>query len=417
MNRWKVKVSLFLNFLVLAILLNSVGTVALQVQRTYGVSASAAGWLAAFKSLGIVTASFLAISRLGQFGYRRTMLCALGGLTVVCLSLPSASGFAVLELLFVAVGAGYALLKVSIYATVGLVTNTPTEHASFMSFLESFFTGGIVLGYFLFGAFVDDLHPRSTDWLRAFYVIAAFSFVAWLLLLASPLDETAVKAGRRLPWREQWMGIFRLTVTRVVMLFATCTFLYVMVEQSIMNWLPTYNRTVLRLPASVSIQMASLFIVAMAAGRFLAGILLRRAAWFPVLVLCGAAAAAGLAVLDLLAPGVASAPAATGWQHAPAMAYLLPCVGFFVAPIYPALNSVMLSALPVSRHGAMAGMSVLFSALGSSIGTVALGFLFQDYGGQLAFYFPLLPIAALLISLAFFRKQAATAPGASLDPS
>ncbi len=49
MNRWLVKISLFVNYFVFAILLNSVGTVILQVQNTYGVSESSASVLEAFK--------------------------------------------------------------------------------------------------------------------------------------------------------------------------------------------------------------------------------------------------------------------------------------------------------------------------------------------------------------------------------
>ncbi|RYF67342.1 MAG: MFS transporter, partial [Cytophagaceae bacterium] len=45
----RLKLSLFLNYIVFAILLNSVGTVILQVQNNYGVSASGASILEAFK--------------------------------------------------------------------------------------------------------------------------------------------------------------------------------------------------------------------------------------------------------------------------------------------------------------------------------------------------------------------------------
>ena len=38
MQNWQIKTSLFLNYFVFAILLNSVGTVILQVQNNYGVT-------------------------------------------------------------------------------------------------------------------------------------------------------------------------------------------------------------------------------------------------------------------------------------------------------------------------------------------------------------------------------------------
>jgi outer membrane receptor protein involved in Fe transport len=48
MSYWLVRLSLFINYFVFAILLNSVGTVILQVQNTYGVSESDASVLEAF---------------------------------------------------------------------------------------------------------------------------------------------------------------------------------------------------------------------------------------------------------------------------------------------------------------------------------------------------------------------------------
>ena len=51
MSNWKIKLSLFPNYFVFAILLNSVGTVILQVQHNFNVSESSAGILEAFKNL------------------------------------------------------------------------------------------------------------------------------------------------------------------------------------------------------------------------------------------------------------------------------------------------------------------------------------------------------------------------------
>ncbi|MBL0884477.1 MAG: MFS transporter, partial [Chitinophagaceae bacterium] len=62
MQNWKIKTSLFLNYFVFAILLNSVGTVILQVQQNFGVSESAASTLEAFKDLSIAAVSFLSSS-------------------------------------------------------------------------------------------------------------------------------------------------------------------------------------------------------------------------------------------------------------------------------------------------------------------------------------------------------------------
>jgi fucose permease len=78
MNYWLIRISLFINYFVFAILLNSVGTVILQVQNTYGISESDASVLEAFKDLPIAITSFLVASFLVRVGYKRSMLIALG---------------------------------------------------------------------------------------------------------------------------------------------------------------------------------------------------------------------------------------------------------------------------------------------------------------------------------------------------
>jgi FHS family glucose/mannose:H+ symporter-like MFS transporter len=402
MRHSRIKLSLLLNFFVLALLLNCVGAVALQAQRTYGIAESTAGLLAVGKSAGILIASALAMFLLSRLGYRRAMLLSLGGLTVVCLLLPFVPGFPSLALLFVVAGASFATIKVAVYATTGLIT-APTEHTSFLTFLEGVFSLGIVAGYFLFGLFADDAHPQSVAWLNGFYVIAGLAGAAWWLLLNTPLDETALHGERQKPWRQSLTEAWQCGITRGVLAFGLCVFLYVMVEQSTLNWLPTFNSKVLRLPTGLSIQLAGLLTVTMAAGRLLGGLILRRVAWMPVLTICLVATAALVGVELLSLGGLAPATSGDG-PHVPVGAYLLPLIGLFLGPIYPVLNSVALRALPLARHGSLSGFSVVFSALGSSIGTVVVGYWFQVHGGAAALRFTLIPLTGLFVGLFFLRR-------------
>ncbi|WP_254492116.1 hypothetical protein, partial [Salmonella enterica] len=65
------------------------------------------------------------------------------------------------------------------------------------------------------------------------------------------------------------------------------------------------------------------------------------------------------------------------WADVPLSAYIFPLIGFFLAPIYPAINSVILAALPKKQHGTMSGLIVVFSALGGSLGSLITGYIFQ----------------------------------------
>ena len=403
MHNWQIKTSLFLNYFVFAILLNSVGTVILQVQNNYGITQSSASILEAFKDLSIAIASFLVASYITRIGYKRSMLLALAFVTFACLLMPSIGGFAMTKLLFAVTGASFALIKVSVYATIGLVTSNKKDHASFMNFIESFFMIGILTGYFIFSAFVDNANPASTSWLKVYYLLAGISVVAFILLASAPLDESSVKDVEVKSFLKDFADMVKLAIRPLVLIFIISAFFYVLIEQSIMSWLPTFNSQVLHLSTTLSIQMASILAASTALGRFIAGIVLRKIHWMKVVIGCLTIAA----ILVLLVIPLASdvhVGSIDNWLNAPFVAYMFPLIGLLLAPIYPAINSVILSSLPLRQHGPMSGLIVIFSAIGGTTGSIITGHIFEAYGGQSAFYFSLIPITILIISLVFFNR-------------
>ncbi len=402
MTHWKIKVSLFLNYFVFALLLNSVGTVILQVQNNYQVSASSASVLEAFKDLSIAIASFFIASYINRIGYKKSMLLALVFVGLGCLLMPILPGFLTTKLLFAITGASFAMIKVSVFASIGIITKDEKEHASFMNFIESFFMVGILTGYFIFSAFVDDANPGSTSWLKVYYLLAGIVALAFILLLSAPLDESSVQKNKE-ENTNNYQEMFQLILLPVVLVFVASAFVYVLIEQSIMSWLPTYNSKVLHLPQSLSIQMASILAGATAIGRFLAGLVLRKLNWLLVLTTC-LILAASLVLIAIPLANNADTSHVTGWFDAPIATFIFPLIGFLLAPVYPAINSVILSALPKNKHGYMSGLIVIFSALGGSTGSLITGYIFQHYDGKTAFYFSLAPISLLILLLISFYK-------------
>ena len=419
MKFWRIKLSLFLNYFLFAILLNSVGTVILQVQRNFDVSETAASVLEACKDLSIAMVSFVVASSVARFGYRRAMLAALAAIAVVCAAMPSLDSFLATKLLFVATGACFAVIKVSVFATIGLVTEDRKDHASFMSFLESFFMIGILSAYFLFGAFVGDSPAASTEWFRVYYVLAIVAAAAFMLSLGAPLDESKVHAEAAGSIAAGFVEMLRLAWTPLSLVFIVSVFTYVMVEQGIMSWLPTFNNRILHLPASLSIEMASILAASTALGRFIAGWALRRLRWYVVVFFCLLCAGVLVLLAMPLAARIDPDAVVTSWGNAPLAAFIFPLIGFFIAPVYPVINSAILSALPPVKHGAMCGLIVIFSALGGTSGSMITGYVFGAYGGQRAFYLSLVPIAALIGTLFLFDRllsassRAATATDAA----
>lgn len=413
MAHLKLKVILFLSYFIFAVLLNSVGAVILQSISSFGVSKESASILEAFKDIPIAVVSFLVASWLTRFGYKRAMMVSLVLIFVACIAMPLLPGFITANILFLLVGAAFALLKISILSIIGLLTNSANQHASFMTRIDGFFMVGVLSGYWLFGVFVDSADPSSLSWLRVYWVLAVASAILFVLLYSTDVPESEAPK-RAVTYREDFQQMMSLAWKPVVLAFSISVFLYVLIEQGVGTWLPTFNKEVLNLPQAMSIQATSIFAGSLALGRFAAGAVVQRLDWYRLLSICVLALGA-LVMIALPLANIAAPLENVTWFSAPIAAYVLPMIGFFMGPIYSTINSVILCALPKARHAAMAGLITVFSALGGVTGSLITGLTFAKFGGQTAFYALLVPIGCILFALYWLRRlsqHAGTGDGA-----
>ncbi|MES2900253.1 MAG: MFS transporter [Pseudomonadota bacterium] len=404
MKNQRILLALFLIYFVFAILLNSVGTVILQVIGNYGVSKAGASILEAFKDLPIAVVSFLVASFLPRIGYKNAILAALALVGLASVAMPLLPSFWTTKLLFLCVGVAFALVKVSVYSTLGLIATDRRHHAGLMNTLEGVFMVGVLSAYWLFGYFIDSANPASQSWLQVYWVLALLCALTFVLVLSTPFDERGAALP---PERSRWddfTAMLRLFLKPLVCVFVLTAFLYVLIEQSIGTWLPTFNNEILKLPAAMSVEVTSIFAACLAIGRLSAGVIMRRVHWYPVMNACVIGMAAMVLLTLPLARDIVADPNVT-WSSAPLAAYLFPLIGLFMAPIYPGINSVMLSSLPQNQHSAMTGLLVIFSALGGTTGSFVTGYVFGNASGHLAFYLTLVPISLVLVTLYFFKRQ------------
>lgn len=406
----QLRLCMFLNYCAYAIQLNSVGVAVLQVQRSFGISVVEASTLALYKGLGILGGALIAGSFLKRIGYKRAMLIALGASAAVLVAVPLFVSFTAVKLVFLVTGLSYGLMKVALYSTIGLIAPGRKEHASLLSFVESFYKIGSLLTFVVFAAFTSNEDPHSTSWSYAYSLLAGLMAVAFLLLYPTPLDESGVREepGRPLHWPVLEMA--RLAVTPVAVTLGFLVFACIVTEHGFINWLPTFNNKVMGLVPSLGIQLAGLYAVCAIVGRVSVGFVLRRVAWFPVLLVCIAGAVAVL-VTGLLAARDVSLQGITDWRAAPPAAFLLPLTGLFVGPVWPVMHSAALTSLPVTRHNTLASLSVVFSSTSGAVGTPLLGLVFQHYGGVAALAALLVPLALMAAGTLALRrvKQASTA--------
>ncbi|RZV69058.1 MAG: MFS transporter [Flavobacteriaceae bacterium] len=394
MKNLGIKISIFLNYFVFAILLNSVGIVIAKSINVYGVSESQASVLEAFKDLPIAVVSFLVASFLPRFGYKKAMLTGLAIVFFGCLYMIFGNTFFHTKILFMSIGVSFALIKLSVYSLIGIITHSKKEHSSLMSSIEGFFMVGIALAYFLFPAFYSDTNENG--WLNVYYVLMVLIAVSFIFLLFSKVEYEVEAIGTNL--KEDLLYSLKLIIVPLVLVFLASAFFFVMIEQGIMTWLPRFNEKIFMFSESLSVQMAVIFALSLALGRFVAGYLTKKMSWVFLVIVCVIISGGILlAVLPQLKVDAEALREITTLKDVPFLGYILPLIGLFIAPIYPLLNSTVLSSLPKSLHSPMSGLIIIFSALGGTLGSRIVGELFESIGGANAFYFLLIPMTLLIV--------------------
>jgi fucose permease len=400
MKNFSIKLSIYLNYFVFAILLNSVGIVIAKSINVYGVVESDASLLEAFKDLPIAFVSFLVASFLPRFGYKRAMLVALVIVFFGCLGMYYGNTFDTAKVLFLTVGVSFALIKLSVYSLIGVVTDTPKEHSSLMSSVEGFFMVGIASAYFLFPAFYSDTDPDA--WLQVYPVLCVIIALSFVLLLFSKINIPIETSGKSVI--DDIKSSAGLLVMPLVLVFIFSAFFFVMIEQGIMTWLPRFNEKIFSFSEVLSVQMASILAISLALGRFIAGWVSKSIAWEKIVIVCSIIS---VVILLSVLPQLkieGNAVVLKGLGDVPLLGLILPLIGLFIAPIYPLLNSTVLSHLPKRLHSPMSGLIIIFSALGGTLGSRIVGTLFEHIGGVNAFYFLIIPIALLVVSVLIIKR-------------
>lgn len=400
MKHFGIKLSLFLIYFVFAALLNSVGILVERSQEVYEVTKEAASFLEPFKDISIAIVAFLVGSFLPKIGYKKGMLLSLAIIFVGCLGMYYVNTFWAVKILFACTGLSFAVAKVAVYALIGYVTDSKDDHSSLLSFIETVFMTGIIFMYLVFPLFYDDQNDKDA-WLRGYLLMAVVIAVAFAIIWFSKFDIAVDKKQTTII--DDFKEMISLFVKPVIWIFAAFAFFYVMTEQGIMTWLPTFNKEALNIDSKLAAQITVLLMVFITLGRFLTGIFVKKINW--IFIAIAGVVAAGVIVLVVLPLAEnASGEVITKLVDIPLAGFLFPLIGLFLAPLYPLVSSRVLSSLPKENHSALAGILTFSSAVGGTLGSVIVGFLFDSMGGSKVFYLSLIPLTILLIVLFSLNK-------------
>ncbi len=401
-QRSRLIAAMLLTYFTYGMLLNTVGTVILQSMASLGVTKGQAGWFDGFKDISIAGVSFLTASYLPRLGLKRALQVGLALSALACVAVRMVPSYAALCLHFMLIGTSFAFVKVAIYTLIGHVTEDGRSHASLASIIEGGFMIGVLSVTLLLSLFVGhSLIDTSRTWLNAYWIMAGLCLLCLALLSTVSIERQTLEPSRDQASIAEMLRLARLPL---VLVFIFCAFTYVFIEQGIGTWLPTFNNEVLKLPQSMSVIAGSFYAASIAMGRLAGGGLIRRFGWYPVINACLVLVAG---TILLIAPLSAHGPQApvTDWLHAPLAAYLFLAVGAFLAPIYPTIVSVLLSASPRARHAELMGLVVIFSALGGTTGSRLTAMLFASLSGATAFGCMVIPAVILIGGVFQLRRH------------
>ena len=85
--------------------------------------------------------------------------------------------------------------------------------------------------------------------------------------------------------------------------------------------------------------------------------------------------------------------------------FIFPLIGLFLSPLYPVISSQMINHIRKAEIHLFTSLIVIFSSLGSCVGSVIMSYVFQfEYGGYYALFISGAVIVLLLLSFIYFRS-------------
>ncbi|MCP4179415.1 MAG: MFS transporter [bacterium] len=401
------KTKILLAFFCLSFLVYCFPILIMQATSYYKISYSSAGALESYFNVTRVIASFIAFTIFLKFGYKKPISYTFLFVAMFCLIVPFVNSIWMIRLYLLMTGISFVVIKISSYSMVALVTDTPGEHAGFVNFMEFTHMIGNMVAVWVFSFFLEG---KGASWLHMFWLIAGICLVLGLIFLFTPLCESAMEVEKNKPFKAQLKDVKHIIFMWMVPFFFIMFVAYEFIEQGVGPWLMTFNYDVLGITKEISVQIGSLFTLAIALGRLYGTFIFKYVKWHKVLFINFVLGLIFIIIVMFnMHKGIGAG--STSIFDLPLVAYFLPLVGFFIGPVYPTLISTFMSCHNKSLHAAIISIVMIFGAIFDSASARVVGALFGDVGGIDAFKFstiiPLAILILLIIPYAYLIKKTA----------
>lgn len=373
-----------LSFLIFSMLLNCMGIVILKFAGG-NVSYSGLGFLESFKDLPIALVSVLSVNLINRTGTKRALLYSLLLVTVSCIVLPFFGDFWFFKIWFAVIGVGFAMAKISIFGILRNNIHTEKELSKVMNKIEAFFMIGIFCVNIGFGWLLTSKYAEM--WKFGFWIIAALAIINFLLLIPADFKENSNSKAKNK------IRFYKLLDPKIIG-FLLIIFLIVFAEQGFNSWLPIFYKNHLKADSFLALQSGAFLALFSFAGRMITSRIISRIKWSTYIYTCLFAVCFLLIVAQI-------------FYHYSLIQFLIllfPVLGLFLSPLYPLYNSRMLSKTDQSDVNLLVSVIVVFSSLGSSVGSLSMALVFQH--GLSGYYagFALVPVILILCTTILLQK-------------
>jgi len=384
-NRNKIKAPLILNFLIFSMLLNSMGVIILQLSNQ--VSYKGLGVLESFKDIPIVIVSLLCVNLINKTGNKNALIISLLFVIISCVALPLVDAFWFFKIWLSIVGVSFALAKISVFS---IIKNNFKDRqlASAISSVDAAFMIGIFFVNIGFGSLLTSSYANY--WKFGFWIIALLSIINVIMLKSLKIEEDKI-IEPTMPG--EWKFFFKPKI----IIFFIVAFFVVFVEQSFNSWLPSFFKNNLKVNSYFALQSSAFLALFSFFGRLITSRLILRFHWYRFVIICLCMVLFILAISQIVIIYFYN-------DFKFLLVFIIPVIGLFLSPLFPLYNSEILNQISKQKTHLFVSWVVIFSSLGSSVGSLYMAMIFHE---KLSYFYPFFISLPLLIifGLTFFLNK------------
>lgn len=376
----KITLPLMLSFLIFSMLLNSMGVIILQLSEK--VSYKGLGVLESFKDIPMAIMSLFCVKLIAKTGNKNALLFSLIFILASCIALPLVDAFWFFKIWLSIVGVSFALAKISVFS---IIKNNfkDAQLSSAISSVDASFMFGIFFVNIGFGTLLTSSYAEY--WKFGFWVIAFLSIITLLMLKTTHIDDEPNSDQRKKT------GDWKFFLTPKLLYFFVIVFFMVFIEQSFNSWLPSFFRNNLKINSYFALQASAFLALFSFFGRLATSRLILRFHWFNLIMICLAIVILILGICQVLISYFYN-------DHKLLLIFIMPMIGLFLAPLFPLYNSEILNKVPKEKTHLLVSIVVIFSSLGSSVGSLYMAIIFYKDASN---FYPLFILFPLLIIFGF----------------